>query len=236
MVTAPVTTASYRNRVFSLVASYLTEVSERTERGVLEAPEIPPLVSSDTDLSPHFVSGQLIALASSWIDLSSADPLIANVSRQVLFQEAAFAAFCGVSNLIIPRPKPFQGEQPGEGLSQYGRAVKEALALGPFMQIQLLLSMDGASDSVSVDDQDSLRVYARPQHISQRGTKINKRNEFNTWDAWNVIRTICKYNSRLSVGKRLELIDTIFIKTSVITKPVITFVEINSCPRYSPFL
>src|SRR5438034_11778787 len=110
MVTTPITTPHFHSRVLTLLSSHLSKLQPPTfDRSRTLASShntspliIPPLSPGDSPLTPDESISHLVAVSSSWIDLCSPDPLIADVSRQVLMLEIAYAAFCGVSFAIIP--------------------------------------------------------------------------------------------------------------------------------------
>lgn len=196
MLTAPITTTYFRDRVFGLFEDLNSDVS----------PVVSPLTKDDSDLAPGELTSQLLAMASPWIDLSSPDPLIYNVSRQVLHLEIAFASFCGVANVIIPGPKLHHGNVHGDGVAQYAYTIQEILEIGLYHQvhIRIPLSDDPAADRL--EQIEALSIYARPECEGQGTERHKTRSDaFGTWDAWNVVRSICKYNARLFVGKVLPL-------------------------------
>jgi protein arginine N-methyltransferase 5 len=158
----------------------------------------------DTPLSPGDTVTQIIGYSSPWIDICSPDPLIANISRQVLTLEIAYAGFCGVGNVIIPGPRQY-GNSPNDtdGLIQFARVIQEALTVGSYVQIAIQLPMYSHGDAQVKDLIGDLVPFTRDSYSppSQSSTE-NDTDLYGTWDAWNVIRCICKYNSRLSVGKK----------------------------------
>lgn len=162
-------------------------------------PTISALQSVDSNLSPDESLTQVIAVSSPWIDLCSPDPLIAGISRQILLLEIAYAAFCGVSYVLIPGPKwAFRTLSDG-GLMQYARAVQTALDSGPYIQAQIwcpLIDLPENEDEVVGD----LARFAREEFLDEEG-EGKKLDLFGSWEAWNVIRTLCKYHPRLCVGK-----------------------------------
>ena len=190
----------------SLVSIHLEELSNlqsleiSSTKNVPPAPIIPPLTPLDTPLTPGDIVSQLIAVSSPWIDLCSPDPLISNISRQVLNIEIAYASFCGVSNVVIPGPRlRGSGSMESDGLIQYARAIQEALTMTGYLHMAIHLPMYGYEEKR--DNMGDLMLFARHQESISADT--NKEMDlFETWDAWNLIRSVCKYNSRLSVGKR----------------------------------
>ena len=221
MLTTPITTPYFHSRVLTLVANYMHQVDVQEDQN-LPIPTIPPLSPVDTPLAPDEIVSQLLAVASPWIDLASPDPVIYNISKQVLELEVAYAAFCGVGNVILPIPKLHHGKLHGEGISQYGHAIQEALEIGSYIQLSVSMRMMDVPEEEDTNDQGSLAARARGRYMgtsanewerpstgdseddlsdSRSLEKATKFDYFGTWDAWNLIRTICKYNSRLFVGK-----------------------------------
>lgn len=204
MLTTPITTPYFHSRVLSLLSTHLstTESSDVSNRDAPPAPIIPPFNAVDTPLSPGETVSQLIGYCSPWIDLCSPDPLISNLSRQVLTMEIAYAAFCGVGNIIIPGPRNHNNSPDVTGgLSQYARAVQEALTVGPYVQMAIHVPMYSGEANLKEPIGD-LRSLARAEYSSADQTGPGYEDDlYASWDSWNYIRTVCKYNSRLSVGK-----------------------------------
>lgn len=224
MLTTPITTPIFRARVLTLVSNHLEEIETHPGK-TIPIPIIPSFSPFDTPLAPSEIVSQLLAVASPWIDLSSPDPVIYNISRQVLELEVAYAAFCGVGNIILPSPKLHHGRSHGEGIAQYAYAIQEALNVGQYIQLSVSMPMMDYPEDQEDDDNSSLAVLARgrymglsedahdktsmeegeehgdPETGSQSSRKAAKFDFFGTWDAWNIIRTVCKYSNRLFVGK-----------------------------------
>jgi protein arginine N-methyltransferase 5 len=191
MLTSPITNAHFHTRVLSLLNSYTQTVDGPSQQAL---PLIPALDHPDTPLGPSDFVSQLVTFTSSWIDLSSPDPVIAHLSRQVFHLEIAYAAFCGVTNVVVPGPRLSHGQN---GVSQFARAIKEALSTGSYIQLHVQLPMDGSKATTSNDDLGDLARFARPEYVSNKDAKGT--NAWSSWEAWDNIRTICKYNNRLSV-------------------------------------
>ena len=209
MLTTPITSPHFHSRVLTLISSHLAELADFESSNDLlnntltPTPIIPPLTPVDTPLTPGDTVSQLIAYSSPWIDLCSPDPLIASISRQVLNIEIAYASFCGLGNIIIPGPRTYSsGSVESDGLVQYARAIQEALSIGSYIQIAIHIPMYGCEEAKEMTG--DLLPFARVQRPP--GSKESREiNLFETWDAWNLIRSVCKYNSRLSVGKKTTL-------------------------------
>jgi len=211
MITAPITNAKFHSRVLNVLSDY-SRAAEQTETplhslsGQEQVPAWPLLASftpEDTSLGPDGTTSQIIFTTSTWIDLASPDPLIADVSRQVLALEVAYASFCGATNVMIQSPSPSSSSE--DGLTRYAHAVQEALGLGAYLQIHIsldMLTVDGAQSDLDVGD---LGTFARDEYVDDLGEEdedaSEEVDEFASWDVWNLIRSMCKYNPRLSVGK-----------------------------------
>jgi len=209
MLTTPITTPHFHSRVLALLSSHLSNLQPPTygsSRTLASSHNtspltIPPLSPGDSPLTPNESINQLVAVSSSWVDLCSPDPLIADISRQILTLEIAYAAFCGISFVIIPGPRLHHGSLHVEGLMYYARAVHEILSVGPYIQIHIWLRMVDNPD-VDADEMGDLAPFARAEFLGDmEAERPSKVDLFGTWDAWDVIRRICKYHSRLFVGK-----------------------------------
>ena len=209
MLTTPITTPHFHSRVLALLSNHLSQLSsgDAANRPGRQhpAPVIPALSPVDTPLTPGDVISQVLAVASPWIDLCSPDPLIYNISRQVLYLEIAYAAFCGIGNVIVPGPKLHHGNLHGAGLTLYARAIQEALAAGNYLQIHIMLPIIDHPDTDNDDEMGSLVPFAREEYLGVTlEDRPRKADIFGTWDAWNLVRTVCKYNARLFVGKESD--------------------------------
>ena len=224
MLTTPITTPYFHSRVLTVLSSHLEEVESHPNR-TLPVPIISSLSPVDTPLAPGEIVSQLLAVVSPWIDLCSPDPVVYNLSRQVLELEVAYASFCGIGNIILPRPKLHHGKLSGEGVTQYACAVQDVMNIGHYIQMSVSLPMMDNPEEDSDNVIGSLAERARAEYLglAEGGPYKNSMDEleeddegssfvlprkkparvnfFGTWDAWNVIRTVCKYNNRLFVGK-----------------------------------
>ncbi|KAL8763025.1 MAG: hypothetical protein Q9194_007433 [Teloschistes cf. exilis] len=187
MLTSPITTPLFQSRVLALLSNHLSDV----KNGKIDptaTPKVAPLSAPDTPLTPGEVIQQLVGVASPWIDLSSPDPVVFDISRQVLELEVQYAAFCGLGNVIVPGPRLQYGGAHGEGITQYAFAIQDALALSNFTQLLIHLPMMYHPDQDSEDVEGSLVPFARPEYMDE-GIKA-KHDFLGTWDAWQVIRSI----------------------------------------------
>lgn len=210
MLTSPITTDHFHNRILALLSNHSSEnrsISELEQYGGFTAPKIPGLSPLDTPLTPSNITSQLLAMTSPWIDLCSPDPLIYDISRQVLYLEVAYAAFCGIEHVFVAGPRLYHanGDLHTNGLPQYARAIQEALNIGSHLQLHIMLPMIDHPDDRKHEVTGDLSALARDEYLDELDeVTIKKADIFGTWEAWNVIRTVCKYSARLFVGKKMS--------------------------------
>ena len=195
MLTAPISTPDFQSKVVAQVEEHLEKLSRSDAPGDIPMPLLSPFTPKDTTLTPDDSNSALIAVVSSWIDLGSLDPLIANVSLQVFNLEMAYAAFCGIQHVMI------HGPLPGSNVVQYARAVSESLGMGPYIHLNVLLPMVGELEHESGDG-THLAELAKEQEIALPEEDDPSEDVFSSWDTWDTLRTMCDYDSRLSIGKQ----------------------------------
>lgn len=198
MLTSPITTPHFHSGVQALLSTHhaaLDDAADATQ--VPPIPLVPALTPADSPLIPHDNISQLLATTSPWIDLASPDPVVANLSRQVFNLEIAYAAFCGIQHVIVHGPILFDGTLCTTRLTQYARTIQEALATGPYLQIHIVLPM-APSHSRPLENSSHLSRFARSREACDA---IEIANAWSSWECWNVIRTLCNYSGRLTVGK-----------------------------------
>ncbi|KKZ63968.1 protein arginine N-methyltransferase 5 [[Emmonsia] crescens] len=204
LLTTPITTPLFHSRVLTLLSTHLSDSRPPVYDATLtlgtshntRPVTIPPLSPEDSFLTPNEYTNQLVGVTSSWIDLCSPDPLIADISRQVLSLEIAYAAFCGVSFVIIPGPRLHHGNVHGEGLMYYARAVQDILNVGLYIQVHIWFNMVDHLD-LETNDVGDLAPFARAEYLTARDESAPTMDLFGTWEAWDIIRKVCKYHSRL---------------------------------------
>jgi type II protein arginine methyltransferase len=209
MITSPITTPHFHSRVLALLSSSLSEAGTSTHgahggKQGLHSPKplvIPPLSPVDTPLTPDESMSQIVAVSSTWTDLCSCDPFIAAVSEDILKLEIAYAAFCGISYVLIPGPRLRRSSMHDGSLARYARAILEALNAGPYIQVQIWMPIIDHPSNATEQIGD-LAPFARPHLVGDDPeTHPQKLDLFGTWAAWDLIRSVCKYHARLCVGK-----------------------------------
>ncbi|KAH7320082.1 protein arginine N-methyltransferase [Stachybotrys elegans] len=204
-VTTPVTNNHFKSRVFELVSQHLQTLEQANEKPTAAAtasradPIIPPLTPEDTGLFPSPAVNTYVAYISPWIDLSSKNPVVASISRQVLNLEINYANFCGVKSIIVPGPQHDATKAQGnQGIAQYSRAIQEALSIGSRLTFLIHMPMY-REPGVQEPNQTLSSLGAH----TPSGTPEEEIDIFTTWDSWHHIRTVCNYNLRLYVALKL---------------------------------
>ncbi|KAF3483168.1 arginine N-methyltransferase HSL7 [Arthroderma uncinatum] len=211
MLTTPVTTPHFQSRVLSLLSSHLSSSRQPvqdptgtffTSRNTSPL-KIPSFTTADTNLRPDGANSHVVAVSSRWIDLCSPDPLIADISRQVLLLELAYAAFCGAHYALIHGPRLHHGNLHGDGLIYYARAIQEVLNTAPYIRVNIWLPVVD-SPELETNEMGDLSPFARREYLDNSQPEVSpKLDIFGTWDAWNIIRKVCKYHTRLVVALSL---------------------------------
>ncbi|KAE9975217.1 hypothetical protein BLS_002713 [Venturia inaequalis] len=196
MLTSPLTTPIFQSNVQTILNLYHAELDQGSLPEEIPVPLIPAFTPADTPLLPQDSLSQLLITAAPWMDLASPDPIIFNLSRQILNLEIAYAAFCGIQNVLVPGPTLYASVLGSSMLTQYARAIKEALTIGPYVQFHILLPMI-PSNGKPASVQPHLSDFAR---ISNDEDLSKSADPWSPWEAWNLIRSVCKYNGRLSVA------------------------------------
>lgn len=167
---------------------------------------VPPITAEDTGLYPSNTTRGFTAYCSPWIDIASPNPVISNVSRQVLNLEVHYANFCGVRTVVIPGPRQDGTTDAGrDGLARYARAIKEALSIASRTSLVIHLPMyrepglDEKVDTLTM----SLGSLAGEKVEEDASGKSKEIDLFSSWDTWDQIRTFCEYSFRLQVSLRL---------------------------------
>ncbi|KAI5458564.1 protein arginine N-methyltransferase [Mariannaea sp. PMI_226] len=203
--TTPITNSHFRDRVFALIKKHLETLASEGNKpttistAAREDPILPPLTPKDTSLFPSAAVNTYTACISPWIDLGSTNPTIANLSRQVLNLEVNYANFCGVRSIIIPGPlRDASNSEGNQSLAQYSRAVEEALTVGNRLTFLIHIAM--YREPVREPQVNTLASLQPRQDPETGGKDIDI---FSSWDSWHHIRTVCNYNTRLSVALQL---------------------------------
>ncbi|KAI1135751.1 Skb1 methyltransferase [Hypoxylon sp. FL0543] len=217
-VTTPITNEHFHDRVINLLKSTLLGAKTNEQAGSIPDPVVPPLTTEDTNLFPGTYTSGLVAYSSPWIDLCSSNHAVSSISRQVLNLEVSYANFCGARSIIIPGPRQDSvNTGNSQGITQYARAIKEALSIGTRVSIFIHIPMyrePGLEEKVPL-----LSPLGEDVDISSpEGKEIDI---FSSWDSWHVIRSVCEYDARLCVAIKIpRLLPEKALQTRWFSEPV----------------
>ncbi|KAK5687181.1 hypothetical protein LTS10_001319 [Elasticomyces elasticus] len=216
ILTAPITTSIFQSRVLALLQAHVEVLNSAPAADSVAFPIISPLTPEDSDLVPEDSNSSLIAVTSPWIDIGSDDPLIAHISEQVFSLEVAYAAFCGISNILVHGPVNAQGTV------RFARAVLEALGLGPYVQLHILMPMTGELEQDISADGTHLAELARPKYCPEDDVDDEAEPElYGSWETWNTVRTMCLYSTKLSVALEVpRIMPTLNLQSRWYSEPV----------------
>ena len=231
MLTSPITTPSFHTRVLALVSNYITELESNSGRElpIPTIPSLSPADTtlSPGDIIPHLlavvspwldlcspdpviygVSRQVLGLEVSYAAFCGIGNIILpspklhhgklhgeGVAQYAYAVQEAFK-IASYIQLSIMLPMMDDTEQDSDEVE--GSLAKEARA-----KYMGLSEGHGHSQKVSMEStREELRgVDQNDDGASIRRMRSARFDFFGTWDAWNVIRTLCTYNARLFVGK-----------------------------------
>ena len=194
LLTAPITSPTFQSRILELLQDHVDILADTKEEDSVPLPLISPLTPKDTLLAPEDSNSSLIAVISPWIDLGSPDPLIAHISRQVFNLEVAYAAFVGISNVLVHGPLDHNRT------THFSRALLEGLGLGPYVQLHVLLPTSGDLEQDVSEEGTHLSELVRSQYTRDDWAEDEEPDAYEVWEMWHKLRTVCSYSSRLSIG------------------------------------
>lgn len=145
--------------------------------------------------------------------------LIGVFRGQALRQEVAYASYLNIPAIILPPPRN------RSHVASYARIVNECLKNVPYMQFSVRLpiydpavfqhrespslkshgdlSSSGASTPSSVaTSPPKLVIPSASPPRSLRSSKAPEGELNATWEMWDIIRTVCDYNVRLTLSER----------------------------------
>ncbi|KAF5367430.1 hypothetical protein D9758_003674 [Tetrapyrgos nigripes] len=156
------------------------------------------------------------AIISGWLELDTDDDWIRLDAEIALHQELNYASYLNIQNAILPAPRNRQRA------ACYARVVDACLQSLPFMNLSIRLPVYDSSlvhDPLSASSNDAAppmkrsaslhSVSSRPptprlvvsQTIEANPVPKNLEQKIDAaWETWDLIRSLCDYNPRLSLA------------------------------------
>ena len=201
MVTTQISNDNFSNRAWKCLPG--EDEGSRPHVGVGSSPGpslpvISSIAADDTDLVPAEFNQRVVGFTNRSINICSPDPIVSEISRQILQMEIAYAAFCGIRSIFVTGPALSSADGASPGLAKFARAIEEALTVSANFSISILFPMtdeSGNRRAMLIDPKGGVGAKELVEAELSR-----KSDAFGTWDAWNFIRTTCNYSSRLYAG------------------------------------
>ncbi|KAF7316878.1 Protein arginine N-methyltransferase [Mycena chlorophos] len=143
------------------------------------------------------------AIVSEWLELDAADDWVRHDTEIALNQELSYASYLNIHSAILPPPRN------REHVSSYARTVNACLKAHPYMHLSIRLpiySPTVLNSPLSTSPSPPLLrspspVPATPRLVisDERSADAPPTNLDATWEMWDVIRSICDYNTRLTL-------------------------------------
>lgn len=175
------------------------------------------------------------------VELSSRSLLFCanpNMIFQALRQEVAYASYLNVQTVILPPPRH------RSQVASYARAINECLKSTTYMNFSIRLPIydpavfqpketppipPSATSASSTPSAPSTPKIVTPRISTSKSLKAARapEGEINaTWEMWDIIRTLCDYNTRLTLSMQiLYVLETVpdELNASARSHPAITF-------------
>ncbi|KAG6827203.1 hypothetical protein H0H92_012808 [Tricholoma furcatifolium] len=157
-------------------------------------------------------------MISEWLELDAVDDWVRHDAEIALQQELAYASYLNIHSVILPAPRNRQH------VASYARIVNACLKNMPYVHLSIRLPIYSPSvlsaanapsptsllspDSVSTSPPTSATLSASgsgprlvvPQSNSSAKLSTAPEGELNaTWEMWDLIRSMCDYNTRLTL-------------------------------------
>ncbi|KAH7930189.1 PRMT5-domain-containing protein [Leucogyrophana mollusca] len=174
----------------------------------------PGFVLDEVTISRLDEAEGVVGMISDWLQLDSTDDWVRHDSEIALRQELAYASYLNVLTVILPPPRN------RVHVASYARAINECLKSTPYIQFSIRLpiydpavfqpkqsparrSTDSFSSVASSPTPRSAPKLVIPGSSSSARTGRSAKapeGELNaTWEMWDIIRTLCDYNTRLTL-------------------------------------
>ncbi|KAJ6513332.1 PRMT5-domain-containing protein [Mycena sanguinolenta] len=164
-----------------------------------------------------------MALVSEWLELDATDDWVRHDAEIALQQELAYASYLNIPTAILPPPRS------RDHVSSYARTIHACLKSSSYIHLSVRLPiynpsvLDGRLTPMTSPSSSGALLPGSPTPSTprlvvpdDRRTETTSGNLDATWEMWDVIRSICDYNTRLSLT--LDLTPPLPIKSGFLSK------------------
>ncbi|KAF9521677.1 PRMT5-domain-containing protein [Crepidotus variabilis] len=157
----------------------------------------------------------IVAIISEWLELDSPDDWVRHDAEIALQQELAYAAYLNIQTVILPQPRN------RDHVASYARIVSSCLTRLPYISLSVRLSVyDPSAMHPSGPLPNNHPASPGPEGFMSTPTTSNANGIFPpsvvvsesdvmkqssggslnaTWEMWDLIRSMCDYNTRLTL-------------------------------------
>ncbi|KAI0314613.1 shk1 kinase-binding protein 1 [Amylostereum chailletii] len=207
IVCLPLTTDAWKQRWHAMCVLSADDVDEKNTEPETHAETWranPVFLAEEVTLTRLDEAEGVAVMISDWLALDAEDDWVRHDSEIALQQELSYASYLNVETVILPPPRN------RDHLASYGRAINSCLSRTPYMQFSVRLPIydpsifrsENASPSTSpsppfpsTPDTPGIRMPSRtPPSTRASEAELNA-----TWEMWDMVRSMCGYNPRLTL-------------------------------------
>ncbi|PFH53048.1 hypothetical protein AMATHDRAFT_138418 [Amanita thiersii Skay4041] len=211
VICLPLTTDKWKQR-WAEMCVQLQDDSERerdtvAERRAEEWRARPAFLKDEVTITRLDEAEGITAMISEWLELDAADDWVRHDAEIALRQEIAYASYLNIQTVILPAPRSrFH-------VASYARIISACLETTTFLNLSVRLPIYNPSvlrqeSPVPTASQSSLIEPASasdvpmillPSNTTQNLSSAPEGELNATWEMWDVIRSMCGYDTRLSL-------------------------------------
>ncbi|KAG6895339.1 hypothetical protein C0992_001761 [Termitomyces sp. T32_za158] len=191
-VALPLTTAKWQSR-WAHMCLLPPDADRASEIGAEHKAETwrarPAFLRDEVTLTTLDEAEGVTVVLSDWLELDATDVWVRNDAEIALQQELAYASYLNVQSAILPAPRN------REHVASYARIVNSCLKNAPYIHLSIRLPI--YNPSVLQSDPDAA--------VARKLSTAPESELDATWEMWDLIRSICDYNPRLTLTLDLSL-------------------------------
>ncbi|TFK40311.1 shk1 kinase-binding protein 1 [Crucibulum laeve] len=201
----PLTTEKWKQRWSDMCL----ENPDRDKEAAAKAAEAwrarPGFVRDEVTLTRLNEAEGITAMVSEWLELDAPDDWVRHDAEIALQQELAYASYLNIQTAILPEPRN------RDHVASYARIVNSCLKNNPYIYLSVRLPIyspsvlqPGSPISAFHPASPSTPLKSPPKLVisdtspeTRPGASEGELNA--TWEMWDLIRSMCDYNTRLTL-------------------------------------